>query len=85
MGVMFGESRQACWDGRCAWRRPVIAADRVSEVCALTLKKVQAHEEQTRHIFMTGSVYQELVSLRCDAGDDDPVFLSLKDSNLQRA
>jgi integrase/recombinase XerD len=97
MGVMFGESQQACWEGRRACVGPVEAAARVSEVCALTWKKVQAHEDGTgkvtffgkggkaRHVFMTASVYQELVSLRGDAGDVDPVFLSRKDSNLQRA
>jgi integrase/recombinase XerD len=66
------------------------SAGRVSEVCALIWGKIQGREDgtgqvtffgkgsKTRHVFLTPSVYVELMTLRGAAGDDSPVFPSRK-------
>lgn len=73
------------------------SAGRVTEVCGLVWNKIQGHEDgtgqvtffgkgsKTRHVFMTPSVYQELMTLRGAAGDSSPVFPSRKSGHLQRA
>jgi integrase/recombinase XerD len=73
------------------------SAGRVTEVSGLIWIKIQGHEDgtgqvtffgkgsKTRHVFMTAPVYQELMLLRGDAGDDSPVFPSRKSGCLKRA
>ena len=66
------------------------SAGRVSEVCALIWGKIRGREDgtgqvtffgkgsKTRHVFLTPSVYVELMTLRGGAGDDSSVFPSRK-------
>lgn len=66
---------------------------RVSEICGLKWKHVSERNDggqitvtgkgnRTRSILLPASVYQQVVALRRNAGDDNPVFRSRKGSHL---
>jgi integrase/recombinase XerD len=66
---------------------------RVSELCRLTWRDAQDRNEggqvvafgkggKTRSILLPASVWDELIALRGDAGDDDPVFPSRKGGRM---
>lgn len=68
-------------------------AFRVSEVCGLTWTDLQSRDEagqitvfgkgdKTRIVLMPESVWNTLMSLKGEAGDNDPVFRSRKGSHL---